>query len=386
MSYHEAMVESDFHIPLHDPEVVVRSPLKGRGAVTNATGRFERERRERVVGEWPGDNPFQGRVTEDWQAEIRPKTEVAVDASRTIIARNQSPDVPFDRSINPYRGCEHGCIYCFARPTHAYLGYSPGLDFETKLLAKPDAAALLDRALRKPGYRPDVMALGTNTDPYQPVEKKRRITREVLQVLAEFGHPLSIVTKSALVTRDIDILAPMAARGLVSVAISITTLDRGLARIMEPRACTPARRLDAVHALKSEGIPVHVLAAPIIPAINDGEIEALVEAAAEAGARGMGHILLRLPHEIKDLFREWLEEHFPDRADRVYSLIRQTRDGALYRAEWGERMHGSGPYAALIHRRFEVAKKKAGLSSKFPSLRTDRFSVPARAGDQLCLL
>jgi DNA repair photolyase len=381
------MVETDFTMPEPaDPEVLTRSPLKGRGAVTNATGRFERERRERVIGGWPGDNPFHGASPDGWDVEKRPKTEVAVDASRTIIARNQSPDVPFDRSINPYRGCEHGCIYCFARPTHAYLGYSPGLDFETKLLAKPDAAALLDAALRKPGYRPAVMALGTNTDPYQPVEKERRITREILQVLSDFGHPLSIVTKSALVTRDIDILAPMAARGLVSVALSITTLDRDLARIMEPRAATPARRLDAVHALRSEGIPVHVLAAPIIPAINDGEIEALVEASAEAGARGMGHILLRLPLEIKDLFREWLEEHFPDRAERVYSLIRQTRGGALYRAEWGERMRGSGPYAALIHRRFEVAKKRAGLASKFPPLRTDRFEVPPRAGDQLSLL
>jgi len=381
------MVETDFNVPEGaDPEVLTRTPLKGRGAVTNASGRFERERRERVIGSWPGDNPFQGTSPDGWDAEKRPKTEVAVDASRTIIARNQSPDVPFDRSINPYRGCEHGCIYCFARPTHAYLGYSPGLDFETKLLAKPDAAGLLDAALRKPGYRPAVMALGTNTDPYQPIEKERGITREVLQVLSDFGHPLSIVTKSALVTRDIDILAPMAARGLVSVALSITTLDRGLARIMEPRASTPSRRLDAVHALKSEGIPVHVLAAPIIPAINDGEIEALVEAAAEAGARGMGHILLRLPLEIKELFREWLEEHFPDRVERVYSLIRQTRDGALYRAEWGERMRGSGPYAALIHRRFELAKKRAGLASKFPPLRTDRFRVPPRAGDQLSLL
>ncbi|UUX47977.1 PA0069 family radical SAM protein [Nisaea acidiphila] len=368
-----------------DPEILFRTPLKGRGAVTNQTGRFERERRERVIGAWPGDNPFQGSAG-DWDKEARPKTEVSVDASRTVIARNQSPDVPFDRSINPYRGCEHGCIYCFARPTHAYLGYSPGLDFETRLLAKPDAAGLLDAALRKPGYRPEVMALGTNTDPYQPIEKERGITREILQVLSEFGHPLSIVTKSALVTRDIDILAPMAARGLASVAISITTLDRDLARIMEPRAATPSRRLDAVHALRSEGVPVHMLAAPIIPAINDGEIEALVEASAEAGARGMGHILLRLPLEIKELFLEWLEEHFPDRAERVYSLIRQTRDGALYRAEWGERMRGTGPYAALIHRRFEVAKKRLGLASKFPPLRTDRFRVPPRKGDQLSLL
>ncbi|MEO9962014.1 MAG: PA0069 family radical SAM protein [Nisaea sp.] len=381
------MVDPDFQSPdAPDPDIIQRSPRKGRGAITNVSGRFEQEQRQRVIGGWPGDNPFNGASTEFADLDARPRTEVGIDASRTIIARNKSPDIPFDRSINPYRGCEHGCIYCFARPTHAYLGYSPGLDFETRLLAKPDAAALLDDALRKPGYRPDVMALGTNTDPYQPIEKEHRITRQVLKVLSDFGHPLSIVTKSALITRDIDILAPMAARGLVSVAISITTLDRHLARIMEPRAATPGRRLDAGHALKSEGIPVHVLAAPIIPAINDGEIEALVEASAEAGARSVGHILLRLPHEIKDLFREWLEEHFPDRADRVYSLIRQTRGGDLYRAEWGERMRGSGPYAALIHRRFEIAKKRVCLTGSFPKLRCDRFVVPPRAGDQLSLL
>ncbi|MEP3113956.1 PA0069 family radical SAM protein [Nisaea sp.] len=381
------MVDPDFQPPdALDPDVIQRSPRKGRGAITNVSGRFEQEQRQRVIGGWPGDNPFNGVFTEFPDLDARPRTEVGIDASRTIIARNKSPDIPFDRSINPYRGCEHGCIYCFARPTHAYLGYSPGLDFETRLLAKPDAAALLDDALRKPGYRPDVMALGTNTDPYQPIEKEHRITRQVLKVLSDFGHPLSIVTKSALITRDIDILAPMAARGLASVAISITTLDRHLARIMEPRAATPGRRLDAVHALKSEGIPVHVLAAPIIPAINDGEIEALVEASAEAGARSVGHILLRLPHEIKDLFREWLEEHFPDRADKVYSLIRQTRGGDLYRAEWGERMRGSGPYAALIHRRFEIAKKRVCLTGSFPKLRCDRFVVPPRAGDQLSLL
>lgn len=381
------MVDPDFQPPdAPDPDIIQRFPHKGRGAVTNVSGRFEQEQRQRVIGSWPGDNPFQGASTDFPDLDAKPRTEVGIDASRTIIARNKSPDIPFDRSINTYRGCEHGCIYCFARPTHAYLGYSPGLDFETRLLAKPDAAALLDDALRKPGYKPDVMALGTNTDPYQPIEKEHGITRQVLQVLSDFGHPLSIVTKSALVTRDIDILAPMAARGLVSVAISITTLDRHLARVMEPRAATPGRRLDTVHALKSEGIPVHVLAAPIIPAINDGEIEALVEASAEAGARGVGHILLRLPHEIKDLFREWLEQHFPDRVDRVYSLIRQTRGGDLYRAEWGERMRGSGPYAALIHRRFEVAKKRVGLTGSFPTLRLDRFAVPPRSGDQLSLL
>lgn len=381
------MVNPDFYPPdALDPDIIQRSPHKGRGAVTNVSGRFEQEQRQRVIDGWPGDNPFQGTSADFPDLDARPRTEVGIDASRTIIARNKSPDVPFDRSINPYRGCEHGCIYCFARPTHAYLGYSPGLDFETRLLAKPDAAALLDDALRKPDYKPDVMALGTNTDPYQPIEKEHGITRQVLQVLSDFGHPLSIVTKSALVTRDIDILAPMAARGLVSVAMSITTLDRHLARIMEPRAATPGRRLDTVHVLKSEGIPVHVLAAPIIPAINDDEIEALVEASAEAGACGVGHILLRLPHEIKDLFREWLEQHFPDRVDRVYSLIRQTRGGELYRAEWGERMRGSGPYAALIHRRFEVAKKRVGLTGSFPALRRDRFMVPPRAGDQLSLL
>jgi DNA repair photolyase len=348
---------------------------KGRGAVSNATGRYETLARIRTDDGWADD---------DDPPPLR--TTVGVDSSRTIIARNSSPDIPFDRSINPYRGCEHGCVYCFARPTHAHLGLSPGLDFETRLFAKPEAAALLDAELRKPGYAPAVMALGSNTDPYQPIERERRITRSVIQVLSDFNHPLGIVTKSTLVLRDLDILADMARRNLVRVAVSITTLDRELARRMEPRAPTPARRLAAVEGLAQAGVPVHVLMAPVIPAVNDPEIEAVVAASAKAGALGVGHVLLRLPLEIKDLVGEWLAEHYPDRAARVLSLVRQTRGGALYRSTWGERMRGIGPYADLVARRFEMARKRNGLTKELAPLDTTRFRPPPRPGDQLSLL
>lgn len=348
---------------------------KGRGAVSNRSGRFERESRVAVDDGWgPDDDPPPLRTT------------VGVDSSRSVIARNSSPDVPFDRSINPYRGCEHGCVYCFARPTHAYLGLSPGLDFETRLFAKPEAAGLLAAELRKPGYRPALIALGTATDPYQPIERERGLTRAVLEVLSAFGHPVGIVTKSALVLRDLDILAEMAARNLAQVAISITTLDRDLARHMEPRASTPARRLAAVEALTKAGVPVHVLMAPIVPAVNDPEIEAVIEAAARAGARGASFVLLRLPHEIKDLVGEWLAAHYPDRARRVLSLVRQTRGGALYRATWGERMRGTGPYADLVERRFSAALKRFGLSRKPVEMDLTQFRPPPAKGDQLSLL
>lgn len=354
------------------------TPRKGRGSVSNQTGRFETEVRLLVDDDWPGDD----------EAPPPLRTTIGLDTSRTVIARNVSPDIPFDRSINPYRGCEHGCVYCFARPSHAYLGLSPGLDFETRLFAKPDAPALLEKELRKPGYEVAPIAFGTNTDPYQPIEKEMRVTRGLLEVLERANHPLTIVTKSAMVLRDLDILTAMARRDLCSVAISITTLDRDLARVMEPRATTPARRLEAVRALAVAGVPVQVLVAPIIPAINDHEIEPILHASAAAGALGAGYVLLRLPHEIKGLFREWLDQHFPDRANRVISLIRQTRGGQLYRAAWGERQRGTGAYADLIGQRFKNTKRRLGLDEKVRDRELDCsiFAPPVVAGDQLSLL
>ena len=291
-----------------------------------------------------------------------------------------------DRSINPYKGCEHGCIYCFARPTHAYLGHSPGLDFESKLYWKPDAPTLLERELRDPKYRAATLALGANTDPYQPVERERQLSRRILEVLADYRHPVGIVTKSNLILRDLDILAPMAAEGILRVAISVTTLDRSLARRMEPRAPTPARRLEAIRELAATGVPVTVLAAPILSALNDHEIEIILEAAAEAGAGAAGYVLLRLPLEIKDLFADWLAEHYPDRADRVMSLVRQTRGGALYQSEWGKRQSGTGAYADQIARRFRLACRRYGLHHGHPPIDETRFRRPPRAGDQMELL
>lgn len=351
-------------------------PRKGRGAVGNATGRYEAEVRSAIDDGW-------GSADEE-PAPIR--TTLGIDSARKIITRNQSPDVPFDRSINPYKGCEHGCIYCFARPTHAYLGHSPGLDFETKLYWKPDAPDLLARELRHPKYQPATIALGANTDPYQPVERQQRLTRRILEVLAAFDHPVGIVTKSNLVLRDLDILAPMAERRLARVAVSVTTLDQTLARRMEPRAPTPARRLDAIRGLASAGIPVTVLAAPVIPALNDHEIEKILEAAAQAGAGAAGYVLLRLPLEIKELFDDWLNAHYPDRARRVLSLIRQTRGGSLYQAEFGKRQTGEGSYAAQIRQRFTRACRKLNLHRGHPPLDTTRFHRPPQPGDQLELL
>ena len=351
-------------------------PRKGRGAVTSRTGRFEPETREAVLDDWPGDG----------EAPPPLRTTLTIDTARRIISYNKSPDIPFDRSINPYRGCEHGCIYCFARPTHAYYGLSPGLDFESRLFYKPDAAALLRRELREPGYRANTIAMGTNTDPYQPVEREIGLTREILQVLREFSHPVSIVTKSTLILRDIDILSEMAQRGMASVCLSVTTLDRRLARLMEPRAPTPARRLDAIKALNEAGIPTGALVAPIIPALNDMEIDRIVEALAAAKAATAGYVLLRLPLEIKDLFEEWLGEHYPDRQKRVLSLIRQTRDGAAYRSEWGTRMTGTGAYADLIRRRFALALKRNGMARRSLALDASAFRPPPAAGDQLSLL
>ena len=338
---------------------------KGRGAVTNRSGRFEAETRVAVDDGWGTALPV-GAETGGAEEEVPPPlpTTLMPDSSREIIARNQSPDVPFDRSINPYRGCEHGCIYCFARPTHAYLGFSAGLDFETHLVVKYDAAVLLQKALAKPSYKPAPLALGANTDPYQPQERRLEITRQVLEVLARCRHPVTIVTKSDLVMRDLDILAPMAEKRLARVMISVTTLDRKLARVMEPRAPTPKRRLAAMKALNEAGVPTGILAAPMIPTLNDSELEALLEAAAEAGAEAAGYVLLRLPLEIRDLFVEWLEQHFPDRKERVMKLVRETRGGRDYESTYGLRQRGRGVYADALAKRFKIASKRLHLNGE----------------------
>lgn len=347
---------------------------RGRGAQTNASGRYEREARAAFDDGWQSLDdlpPF--------------KTTIALDTARKVISRNDSPDIGFDRSINPYRGCEHGCVYCFARPTHAYLGLSPGLDFESKLFVKPDAAALLEKELTAPGYEPRTIAIGTNTDPYQPIEREHRIMRGILEVLEKAGHPVGIVTKSALVTRDIDILARMAEKSLAKVAISVTSLDPKLARAMEPRASTPPKRLEALRQLSAAGIPTVVMTAPIIPALNDSEIERILDAAAHAGVREANYTVLRLPLEVRDLFREWLMAHYPDRYRHVFSLIRDMRGGKDYDSQWGSRMKGTGPIAWMIGRRFEIACERLGLNRKRVKLSTTHFVQPAKSGEQLDL-
>ena len=353
--------------------------VRGRGARSNAVGRYEREQRLTVDDGWGGP--------EEWQGQGRAiRTQVSVDSSRSIIARNSSPDLGFDRSINPYRGCEHGCIYCFARPSHAYLGLSPGLDFETRLLMKPEAARLLEAELRRPGYDCRTIAMGTNTDPYQPLEREHGITRSVLQVLQRFNHPVGIVTKSDLIRRDIDILSDMATRGLAKVAVSVTTLDAGLARRMEPRASTPDKRLKAVRALSDAGVPVGVLAAPMIPSLNEPELERILEASRDAGATEAGYIMLRLPLEIADLFGEWLSDEVPNQASRIMKLVREMRGGRAYDARFGLRMTGTGPYAALVAKRFRVATARLGLNDRRLRLDPSQFAVPPAPGDQLRLL
>ena len=353
----------------------IASQARGRGAKLNMTGRFERFSRSLFDDGWQG--------LEELPAL---RTEVFGETPKTIITRNQSPDISFDRSINPYRGCEHGCSYCYARPTHAYMGLSPGLDFESKLFAKSNAADLLRAELSAAGYSPRTLALGTNTDPYQPIERSHRITRRVLEVLAEFNHPVGIVTKSALVTRDIDILKPMAELGLVKVAISITTLDHKLARAMEPRAATPAKRLTALEMLSASGIPTVVMVAPIIPAVNDSEIEAILKAAHAAGAREAGYVMLRLPLEVRDVFNDWLETAMPDRAAKVMSLVKSVRDGKANETAWGRRMTGTGPYAWTIGRRFELACQRLGFNADRLRLATDLFKRPPQSGEQLTLI
>jgi DNA repair photolyase len=350
----------------------------GRGAPENRTPtRFGLATRE-ADGDWLD-------AREEIGEGLPPlRTIVTVEKPRTIITRNKSPDIGFDRSINPYRGCEHGCIYCFARPTHAFHDLSPGLDFETKLFAKPDAAALLRAELAKPGYRVANMAIGTNTDPYQPIEGKWRIMRGIVEVLAETRHPLMITTKSDRVVRDIDLLAPMAAQGLVGVALSVTSLTPEISRTLEPRAPSGRKRLAAIRALSEAGIPAYVAIAPVIPAITDHEMEDIIEAAAEAGARGAFFIPVRLPHEVAPLFRAWLDEHYPERAAKVMNIIRSLRGGRDNDPDWFSRMRGSGPWAELLDTRFQIAVKKHGLNRERLRLRADLFRPPE--GPQLRLL
>jgi DNA repair photolyase len=358
---------------------VDRERRRGRGTVSNASGRFEPFSRVGFDDGWQDL---------DWQRfeDLPPfKTSVTVDATRKIIARNDSPDISFEQSINPYRGCEHGCVYCYARPSHAYLGLSPGLDFESKLFMKPNAPELLERELSAPGYVPKTIALGSNTDPYQPIERRYQITRRVLEVLERAGNPVGIVTKSALVLRDLDILTRMAARNLVKVAVSVTTLDAKLARVMEPRAATPPRRLDALRQLMAAGVPASTLVAPVIPAINDAEIERILDAVAETGVRNAGYVLLRLPLEIRDLFKEWLDENFPDRAQHVFKLIRDTRGGKDNDSTFGKRMTGSGPIAWMIGRRFELACERLGFNRTSVKTTTEHFRPPRPASKQLDL-
>ena len=351
------------------------SQARGRGAGVNMPGRFETYSRSLFDDGWQG--------LEDLPAF---RTTVFEEKPRTIISKNDSPDISFDQSINPYRGCEHGCSYCYARPAHAYMGLSPGLDFESKLFAKPDAAKLLRAELSAKNYVPKTIALGANTDAYQPIERERRITRDILEVLAEFNHPVGIVTKSALVTRDIDILASMAKKGLVKVALSVTTLDPKLARAMEPRAATPAKRLAAMEQLSAAGIPTVVMLAPIIPAVNDSEIEAILSAARTAGAREAGYVMLRLPHEVKEVFKDWLLATMPERAHKVMSLVKSSSGGKDYDSTFGTRQTGTGPYAWTIGRRFELSCQRLGLNRSRLKLDTSHFHRPPQPGEQLALL
>ena len=352
-------------------------PHKGRGATFNPANRFRREAREAVDDGWSrtGDE-------EDGEDLPPPKTTISIQNARTIISRNDSPDIPFTQSINPYQGCEHGCVYCYARPSHAYLDLSPGLDFETRLFAKPDAARLLRAELAQPGYRCEPIALGTNTDPYQPIEREWKITRQLIEVLAECEHPLTITTKGVLVERDLDLLAPMAAKNLARVYVSIAMLDRELARKLDPRAPAPQRRLAMIRAISDAGVPVGVSVAPVIPQLTDKDLEAILEAAAAHGARAATWVMLRLPREVKLLFRDWLAQHYPLRAGHVMSLVQQVRGGRDNDPEFGSRMRGEGQFADLIAKRFELACKRLGLNEdRTLRLDTTRFRPPAAAAE-----
>lgn len=356
-------------------EATARKAPRGRGARSNATGRYEANTTEAMDDGWTDDD-----------AEVAPlRTEQLIERPKTIISKNTSPDVGFDRSINPYKGCEHGCIYCYARPSHAWMGMSPGLDFESRIFVKPDAARLLEQELAHPKYVCKRIHVGGNTDPYQPVERTLNSTRSILEVMQRFNHPFSIITKSVLIARDADILGPMGREGLASAFVSITTLDRKLARAMEPRASTPAKRLEAIRRLADAGCPVGVGFAPVIPGLNDHELESVLEAAAKAGATTAMYVTLRLPLEIKDLFREWLADARPDRAARVMSLVRQTRGGRDYDPDWSQRMKGTGPVAELIGTRFKAAIKRYGLDAPRRPLDETRFRVPPDARPQMDL-
>lgn len=340
---------------------------KGRAASSNMVSRFDPHTRESLDDGW-------GSLDE----ETPPlRTEVMLDASRSVINYIQSPDLPFDRTLNPYRGCEHGCIYCYARPTHAYLGMSPGLDFESRLLMKADAVALLKKELAHPKYQCKPIALGMNTDGYQPIEREYQLTRQIIQVLSEANHPFSLVTKSSLVERDIDLIAPMAAKRLASIYVSITTLDRQVARRLEPRAAAPERRFETLRKLSEAGIPTGVMVAPVIPALTDCDMEQILEKAHEAGARKAGYVFLRLPHELSDLFQEWLQQYFPLKAQHVMSIVRQSRGGKDYKSEFGQRMRGEGIFADLLAHRFKLSCHKLGMSGERTGFCTDLFSVPA---------
>ena len=348
--------------------------LPGRAALSNPSGRYERHETDLVDDGW------------DMEEDLPPlRTEVSDERPRRVITRNTSPDISFDRSINPYRGCEHGCIYCFARPSHEWLGMSAGLDFETRLIAKPTAPELLERELRAKSYKPAVIAIGTNTDPYQPLEKERRIMRRVLEVLSEYRHPVAVVTKGTLIERDLDVLGEMGRAGLARVGISVTTLDATLARKMEPRVPSPERRLATIRRLTEAGCPVRVMVSPVVPALTDHEMEAILEAGAAAGAVAASWIMLRLPHGVSQLFRDWVETHYPDRAARVMGRVRDLHGGKDYDPEWGKRMTGEGLFAEMMKQRFAVATRRLGLAHELPELRTDLFQPPARAGDQLSL-
>ncbi|WP_333683213.1 PA0069 family radical SAM protein [Pontibaca methylaminivorans] len=359
---------------LHDRKAQTPGGPRGRGTASNPAGRYERLHSESESDGW--DLPEEETVL---------RREVRAEDARRIITYNRSPDLPFDRSINPYRGCEHGCIYCYARPSHAWLGLSPGLDFETRLIARPEAPRLLARELRAPSYRVAPIAIGTNTDPYQPIEKEQRITRACLEVLAAFGHPVAMVTRGVLVERDLDILGPMAARGLLRVGISLTTLDAGLARRMEPRAPAPARRLAMIRRLSEAGIPVRIMASPLVPGLTDHELEALLAAGREAGAESATWIMLRLPHEVSALWQEWLARNEPGRADKIMTRLREMHGGKDYDSRWSHRMRGEGEYARMIGHRFRLATRRLGLAIRTRELRCDLFAPPPEAGDQLSL-
>jgi DNA repair photolyase len=357
---------------------------RGRGAISNRSGRFETASRELADDGW---SSLEGDPANDTAAEIgaQLQTIIGIDSSRTIISRNDSPDIGFDRSLNPYKGCEHGCIYCYARPTHTYLGLSAGVDFERRIFAKPHAASLLREAFAAPGYKPQTIVIGANTDPYQPAERRLAITRQVLEVMAETRHPVGLITKSDLVTRDIDLLSDLARDGLVHVGISVTSMDPRLSRLMEPRASTPARRLAAIKALSAAGIPVRIMTAPMIPAINDMEMENLLRAGREMGAAYASYTLLRVPLEIKDLVQEWLEAHFPDRAARVFSLLYGCHEGQAYNSRFGTRMHGTGPYADILRQRFRAMVMKLDLNATRAPLPTSLFRRPASDPGQFTL-